>query len=334
MHYKVFTHMEECTADEVVRLMLSVTPSRREEALKFKHLAGKYNCLKSFEILQQLLHEHYGIPLDEDLRFDIGEHGKPSLHDHPHIHFNLSHCPHAIAVAVDDSPVGIDVERFIEPKPSLLRYTMNDSEVQEVESAEHPDEAFARLWTRKEALFKYYGTGIRDTLRHILVSIPPDVQLDTTVDTENRFALTLAHRRKHVEVVAAVIRQGKDTAGTQRLSPVRILATQRGYGPWKGWWKFPGGKPEKGETHEEALRREIREELDTDILIERFLETVEYDYPDFHLTMHCYLCTLPSDRYTLREHASARWLTTDELDSVQWLPADVQILPRVFHSNS
>ena len=195
-HYQtlVFTDMAQCSEEEVQRLLGAASPARREEALKFRHLSGKYNCLKSYEMLHQLLHEHYGIALDEDLRLDIGEHGKPSLHDYPHIHFNLSHCPHAIAVAVDDSPVGIDVERFIEPKPSLLRYTMNDSEVQEVEAAEHPDEAFARLWTRKEALFKYYGTGIRDTLRDILSNIPPDVQLETTVDREHRFSLTLARK--------------------------------------------------------------------------------------------------------------------------------------------
>lgn len=194
--------MEECTAEEVQRLMEVITPSRREEARKFRFLAGQYNCLKSYEMLHQLLHEHYGIPLNEDLRLDIGEHGKPSLHDYPDVHFNLSHCPNAIAVVVDDHPVGIDVERFIEPKPSLLRYTMNDIEVQQVETAEHPDEAFARLWTRKEALFKYYGTGIRDTLRNILTdpatgqtNIPSDIHLDTTVDREHRFALTLASIR-------------------------------------------------------------------------------------------------------------------------------------------
>lgn len=194
MHYTVFTHIEECTEEEVRRRLEAASPARREEAMKFKHLSGRFNCLKSYEMLHQLLLEHYGIPLDEDLRLDIGEHGKPSLHDHPDIHFNLSHCPHAVAVAVDDTPVGIDVERFILPKPSLLRYTMNDSEVEAVETAVHPDEAFARLWTRKEALFKYYGTGIRDTLRDILVDIPLNVRLETTVDRTRRFALTIARQ--------------------------------------------------------------------------------------------------------------------------------------------
>lgn len=194
MHYNVFTHIEECTPQEVQRLFSTASPSRRDEARKFKHLAGQYNCLKSYALLQQLLHEHYGISLHEDLRIDIGQHGKPSLHDYPCIHFNLSHCPHAIAVVVDDKPVGIDVERFVQPKPSLLRYTMNEREVAEVETAEHPDEAFARLWTRKEALFKYFGTGIRDTIKDILNNIPPNVQLQTAVDKQNKYALTLAHQ--------------------------------------------------------------------------------------------------------------------------------------------
>ena len=121
---------------------------------------------------------------------------------------------------------------------------------------------------------------------------------------------------KHIEVVAAIIR---DTEG-------RIFATQRGYGEWKDWWEFPGGKMEAGEAPEEALRREIWEELETRIAVERLLQTVEYDYPVFHLTMHCYLCRVESGALTLKEHEAARWLTKHELDSVRWLPADVQVI--------
>ena len=121
---------------------------------------------------------------------------------------------------------------------------------------------------------------------------------------------------KTVEVVAAIIRQGD-----------KIFATQRGYGPWKDWWEFPGGKMEPGETPEAALVREIREELSTGIVIDRFLHTIEWDYPEFHLTMHCYLCSLDGDAPHLNEHEAARWLSPDALDSVRWLPADVQLLP-------
>jgi len=121
---------------------------------------------------------------------------------------------------------------------------------------------------------------------------------------------------KTIEVVAAIIR--KDN---------RIFATQRGYGDWKDWWEFPGGKMEPGETPEEALVREIEEELSTLISVDKFLYTVDYDYPQFHLTMHCYMCSLQTDALHLNEHEAARWLSADELHSVNWLPADDELLP-------
>ena len=124
--------------------------------------------------------------------------------------------------------------------------------------------------------------------------------------------------RKRIEVVAAVIHDGG-----------RILATQRGYGEFKDKWEFPGGKMEAGESGEVALRREIREELDTEIAVGKLLCTVEYDYPAFHLTMHCYLCSVVSGTLELKEHESARWLSADGLESVDWLPADLQILPLI-----
>ena len=120
---------------------------------------------------------------------------------------------------------------------------------------------------------------------------------------------------KQIEVVAAIIRRGD-----------KVFATQRGYGEWKDWWEFPGGKMEAGETPEEALVREIREELSAEISVDEFLTTVEYDYPKFHLTMHCYLCSLVGDALHLNDHEAARWLTKEELDSVAWLPADVLVV--------
>ncbi len=124
---------------------------------------------------------------------------------------------------------------------------------------------------------------------------------------------------KQIEVVAAIIRDGEG----------RVFATQRGYGEWKDWWEFPGGKMEAGEAPEEALRREIREELSTEINVEELLCTVEYDYPKFHLTMHCYLCTLLSGTLQLNEHEAARWLGKEELNSVEWLPADWDVLEKI-----
>ena len=120
---------------------------------------------------------------------------------------------------------------------------------------------------------------------------------------------------KTIEVVAAIIY--KDSA---------YFATQRGYGEFEGMWEFPGGKIEPGESRESALRREIQEELGIDITIDKFLCTTDYDYPSFHLTMHCYLCSVESVEIELREHKSARWLTADLLDSVEWLPADLEVV--------
>ena len=125
-----------------------------------------------------------------------------------------------------------------------------------------------------------------------------------------------------IEVVAAIIRREG-----------RIFATQRGYGEWKDWWEFPGGKMEAGETPEKALRREIQEELSTEISVDEFFCTVEYDYPKFHLTMHCYLCSLRTDALHLNEHEAARWLSKDELGSVRWLPADESIIEMLKRSN-
>lgn len=123
---------------------------------------------------------------------------------------------------------------------------------------------------------------------------------------------------KTIEVVAAIIRKGD-----------RIFATQRGYGDFKDWWEFPGGKMEPGETPEEALLREIREELDTDISIDKYLYTVDWDYPKFHLTMRCYICSLLNDDLHLNEHEAARWLDRDDIHSVRWLPADEALLPLI-----
>ena len=116
---------------------------------------------------------------------------------------------------------------------------------------------------------------------------------------------------KTVKVVAAII-----------IHENKIFATQRGYGEFKDGWEFPGGKIEPGETSQEALVREIKEELDIEIEVKDFLETVEYDYPEFHLAMDCFFCSIRSGELVLKEHEAAKWLTVETLDSVDWLPAD------------
>ena len=125
--------------------------------------------------------------------------------------------------------------------------------------------------------------------------------------------------KKHIEVVAAVIR---DEDG-------KILATQRGYGAMKDGWEFPGGKMEPGETPQEALQREISEELAVTIEVDEFLCTVHYNYPEFYLTMHCYWCHVVLGAVKLLEHEAARWLTMDQLNTVDWLPADQEVIERM-----
>ena len=123
---------------------------------------------------------------------------------------------------------------------------------------------------------------------------------------------------KKIEVVAAILHRGG-----------AYFATQRGYGEFEGMWEFPGGKIEPGESREVALKREIQEELGVNIAFENLLCTTEYDYPSFHLTMHCYLCSVASDEIELREHKSALWLTAETLDSVEWLPADKEVVDKL-----
>jgi 8-oxo-dGTP diphosphatase len=128
---------------------------------------------------------------------------------------------------------------------------------------------------------------------------------------------------KTVKVVAAVIR-AFDNEGEKR-----IFATQRGYGELKGGWEFPGGKVEAGETPQEALKREISEELDTEIAVGEWIDTIEYDYPTFHLSMDCFWCKVLQGDLVLKEAEAAKWLTKDTLDSVDWLPADVMLIDKI-----
>ena len=123
---------------------------------------------------------------------------------------------------------------------------------------------------------------------------------------------------KTIRVVAAVIRKGD-----------KIFATQRGYGELKGGWEFPGGKIEDGETPQEALKREIEEELDTEILVGELIDTIEYDYPNFHLSMDCFWCEIVEGKLVLKEHEAARWLDRNTMDDVEWLPADVTLVGKI-----
>ena len=123
---------------------------------------------------------------------------------------------------------------------------------------------------------------------------------------------------KTIRVVAAIL-----------IKNGEVFATQRGYGDFKGGWEFPGGKIDAGETPEEALIREIKEELDTEVEVIDLLDTVEYDYPNFHLSMDCFICNIKSGDLVLKEHEAAQWLTKETLDSVNWLPADLGLIDKI-----
>lgn len=123
---------------------------------------------------------------------------------------------------------------------------------------------------------------------------------------------------KNIRVVAAVIKDGD-----------KIFATERGYGDFKGGWEFPGGKIEAGETPQEALKREIKEELDVDIDVHDLIDTVEYDYPEFHLSMDCFWCEIINGELVLKEHQAARWLTKETINDVEWLPADIEVVNKI-----
>ncbi|MBQ2578332.1 MAG: (deoxy)nucleoside triphosphate pyrophosphohydrolase [Lachnospiraceae bacterium] len=131
---------------------------------------------------------------------------------------------------------------------------------------------------------------------------------------------------KTIRVVAAVIKAVNEK-GEQM-----IFATQRGYGAYKDGWEFPGGKIEEGETPQAALKREIMEELDTEISVGELIDTIEYDYPEFHLSMDCFWCEIVSGDLVLKEHVAARWLTKEQMDDVDWLPADVTLIEKVRYS--
>ena len=129
---------------------------------------------------------------------------------------------------------------------------------------------------------------------------------------------TKTETKKTIHVVAAIIRRGDE-----------IFATQRGYGEYKDWWEFPGGKIEPGETAEEAVVREIKEELATEVNVDKYITTVEYDYPGFYLIMDCFWCSIKEGHLTLLEHEAAKWLPLDNLRQVNWLPADVEVIDAI-----
>ena len=182
----LFDDMSFCTDAEVERMIALVPEPRRSQALAFKHTFGRFACLKSYLMLAELLQKEFGL---NDFRVEVGEHGKPFLVDHPDIYFNISHCRNAIAVAVNDRPIGIDVESFRSYSEGLLEKTMNVNERSDILSSDVPEQTFSMYWTRKEAVFKLLGTGITDNLHGILSD---KTMTDTVVNREKGYAASVA----------------------------------------------------------------------------------------------------------------------------------------------
>jgi len=182
----LFDDMSLCTDAEVERMIPLVPESRRSQALAFKHTFGQFACLKSYLMLAELLQKEFAL---ETFCIEVEEHGKPYLAGHQDIHFNISHCQKAIAVAVSDRPVGIDVESFRRFGDGLLDKTMNGSEKAEILASANQEETFAAYWTRKEAVLKLAGTGITDNLHGVLTE---KTMTDTVVNHERGYAASVA----------------------------------------------------------------------------------------------------------------------------------------------
>ena len=171
--------IKDCSWDAVQAMLPLVSEQRREQALQFKHAFGQYACLKSYLILQDLLREHYGI--EGDLFFSYNEHGKPMLKEVSNIHFSISHCKEAIAVAVADRPVGIDVETLRMPSEALAEKVMDKGEKLRFDISDTPEDFFTALWTAKEAVMKCRGTGIvMEELPEILYKVRDEMIIETT----------------------------------------------------------------------------------------------------------------------------------------------------------
>ena len=167
--------------------LAEISEQRREQAVKFKHELGQRLCVLAYQLLKQGLSEVYGI--EENPVFEYNEHGKPSIVGHPEICFNLSHCKEAAICAISDQPVGVDVESVRSFNESLVRYTMNEDEIRQIESSEDQAVAFIRLWTMKESAMKLIGTGISNDMKHVLQQ--EGLNFETFVDAQNRFVYSI-----------------------------------------------------------------------------------------------------------------------------------------------
>ena len=185
----IFDDMNLMSEAEVQRMLPLVDEPRRTEALRYRHLFGQYACLKSWLMLKDML-KPLGI---NDMETNTNAHGKPYLIHHPDIHFNLSHCKNGIAVAVDNAPIGIDIESFRSADEALLSRTMNDEELKIINNSENQTASFIAFWTMKEAVLKLRGTGIVDDLHHVLTG--EGYSLETHIVFEKQYAWSVAYAK-------------------------------------------------------------------------------------------------------------------------------------------
>ena len=198
MTYLLFDDMTQCTEQEVARLLPLVSEQRRQQALAYTHLIGQFSCLKSYELLMQLLSSppypisNIQYPIANGPSFLYNEHGAPYIEGGPY--FSISHCKHGIAVAISEKPIGIDIEYIRTAKPELVAHTMNEKEQAQIWAADSPDVAFTCLWTQKEAVLKMQGTGITsiDGIKNTLVALE-HVDLQTKVNINKQYAYSLAN---------------------------------------------------------------------------------------------------------------------------------------------
>ena len=184
-------YIDDFTAEDIEGLLESLPAWRRQQALRFRHEAGRRQCILAYEALRRSLRERYGIAEAPD--FDYNSHGKPSLRQLPHIHFSLSHCHRAVGCLLDDAPCGLDLETLRPVRDSLVSYTMNEDERCQILSDDTPDLAFLRLWTRKEAVLKLRGTGIDGSMKEVLAPrLMGDIRLHTSLDRERSLVCSWA----------------------------------------------------------------------------------------------------------------------------------------------
>ena len=192
MQYRIFDDMTQCSEQEIARLLPLVSPQRREQALRYTHIFGQFCCLKSYELLTQLLVKWGRDNVDKMPEFVYNEHGAPYLAVGPY--FSISHCKQGIAVAVSETPIGIDIETIRPLNEGLVRKTMNDVERTHIFSSSHPETEFIRLWTQKEAYVKMQGTGIISDMHDILCNVS-NVAWEEILELEKRFICTICQKK-------------------------------------------------------------------------------------------------------------------------------------------